>query len=82
MFVWDGTSCMGNEYWEGMLSASEDPAAACCLLIPEVKNTSLQVMTTCHFPHLLNPAINPKLRGITTIVASPSRGLIPLGDVI
>ena len=41
MFVWDGTSYVGNEYWEGMLPASEDTAADCCSLIPEVKNTSL-----------------------------------------
>ena len=41
MFAWDGNSYVGNEYWDGMLSASGDPAAACCSLIPEVKKTSV-----------------------------------------
>ena len=39
MFAWDGNSYVGNEYWNGMLSASGDPAAACCSLIPEVEDT-------------------------------------------
>ena len=36
MFAWDGNSYVGNEYWDGMLSASGDPAAASCSMIPEV----------------------------------------------
>ena len=66
MFAWDGNSYVGNEYWDGLLSASGDPAAACCSNIPE----------------LLNPDINPQLRGVSTMVASPSGGLIPIGDII
>jgi len=37
----------GNEYWNGHLSASGDPAAACCTQIPELQNAYInQVKTT------------------------------------
>lgn len=62
MFAWDGNSYVGNEYWDGLLSASGDPAAAACSIIPE----------------LLNPDINPRLCGANLYVASPSKGLKPL----
>merc|ERR1712013_684601 len=59
MFAWDGNSFVGNEYWSGLLSASGDPAAACCSNIPE----------------LLNPDINPRVRGGNLHIASVEHGI-------
>jgi len=65
MFAWDGNSYVGNEYWEGHLTASGDPAAASCSFIPQ----------------LLNPDINKeKICGDNLRVATLDRGVINLQE--
>ena len=43
MFAWDGNSFVGNEYYQGMLSASGDPAAASCSTLPYIQNPLINI---------------------------------------
>ena len=65
MFAWDGNSYIGNEYWQGALTDSGDPAAACCSFIPE----------------LMNPEVNSeRICGNNVKVATVAQGIVSLED--
>lgn len=65
--AWDGNSWLGNEYWAGALSASGDPAAACCSTL---------------WNHL-HPTLNREyMRGDRTMVSLEKGGFIRLRDYL
>jgi hypothetical protein len=58
-YAWDSNAYPGNEYWAGALTASGDPAAACCSTIPELQN----------------PEINPNVRAESLIITGKSKSI-------
>ena len=65
MYAWDGNAFPGNEYWCGVLSASGDPAAACCSQIPQLQNAYIN---------------EPNICGNNIHIASPEFGVLHISD--
>lgn len=59
MYAWDGNSFPGNEYWDGNLDNSGDPAAACCSAIALLQN----------------PDLNPALQDLNAVNFLPASSL-------
>lgn len=69
MYAWDGNAFPGNEYWLGgsFVTASGDPAAACCSLVAQTQNPLVNRFFAEH-AWIVDPQLF--LRGNNTLVVS------------
>lgn len=56
--------CTGNEFWNGSLESSGDPAAACSTQVTELHNSK----------------VNPRACGASLHVASAEHGILHISD--
>ena len=63
-YAWDGNALPGNEFWNGSLSSSGDPAAACSSQVAELHTSR----------------INPRACGASLHVASAEHGILHIAD--
>ncbi|XP_076235327.1 ADP-ribosylarginine hydrolase CG2909 isoform X2 [Calliopsis andreniformis] len=63
-YAWDGNALPGNEFWNGSLSSSGDPAAACSSQVAELHTAR----------------INPRTCGSSLHVASAEHGILHISD--
>ncbi|XP_054010549.1 uncharacterized protein LOC128893551 isoform X1 [Hylaeus anthracinus] len=63
-YAWDGNAHPGNEFWNGSLASSGDPAAACSSQISELHTAR----------------INPRACGSSLHVASAEHGILHISD--
>lgn len=65
-YAWDGNSLPGNEFWNGYLASSGDPAAACSSQIAELHTSR----------------INPLVSGENLHIASVEHGIMHIADFV